>query len=109
MNTGHDGCMSTCHANGAADALRRLESMAMTSDSGLPLNALREQIAFALDFVVHLTREPDGRRQVTEVAEVRDPAAPPEVLTASGELVSLPQRPGRDPNVGPPEADWLDT
>lgn len=109
MNTGHDGCMSTCHANGASDALRRLESMAMTSDSGLPLDALREQIASALDFVVHLTRESGGRRQVTEVAEVRDPAGPPEVLTTSGELVSLPQRPGRDPNVGPPETDWLDT
>ena len=108
MNTGHDGCMSTCHANSAADALRRLESMAMTSDSGLPLDALREQISSALDFVVHLARESGGRRRVMEIAEVRGPSKPPELLTRSGELSALPQWGGRTPNVPPPETDWLE-
>ena len=109
MNTGHDGCMSTCHANGASDALRRLESMAMTSDSGLPLDALREQISSALDFVVHLARESGGRRRVTEIAEVQDPSKPPRLLTRSGALSAMPQWGGRHPNVSPPEMDWLET
>jgi pilus assembly protein CpaF len=70
MNTGHDGSMSTCHANGTADALRRIETMALTSATGLPLAAVREQVLGAIDLLVHVVRGAGGARHVSEVAEV---------------------------------------
>jgi pilus assembly protein CpaF len=70
MNTGHDGSMSTCHANGTTDALRRIETMALTSDTGLPLAAVREQLLGAIDLLVHVVRGAGGARRVSEVAEV---------------------------------------
>jgi pilus assembly protein CpaF len=70
MNTGHEGSLSTCHANGPIDALRRLETMVLMGDVALPLDAVRDQIAAALDLVVQVERGPDGRRAVTAVAEV---------------------------------------
>ena len=70
MNTGHEGSLSTCHANGTADALRRLETMVLGAAAGLPLDAVREQIASAVDLVVQITRSPDGTRRVTAVDEV---------------------------------------
>ena len=69
MNTGHEGSLSTCHANGAADALRRLETMVLMGDVGLPLAAVREQLTSALDVLIVVSRR-GARRRVTEVAEV---------------------------------------
>jgi pilus assembly protein CpaF len=70
MNTGHEGSLSTCHANGPADALRRLETMALTGEVALTLEAVREQVAAAVDLVVQVARRPGGGRAVVEVAEV---------------------------------------
>jgi pilus assembly protein CpaF len=70
MNTGHEGSMSTCHANSARDALRRLETMVLFDDAALPLDAVRAQIAAAVDVVVQLRRLPGGRRAVVQVVEV---------------------------------------
>jgi len=77
MNTGHDGSLSTCHANGPAQALRRLETMALTAGVDLPLRAVRDQLASAIDLLVHVTRRPQGGREVVAVdAVVDDPDAP---------------------------------
>lgn len=70
MTSGHAGSMSTLHANMAMDALNRLETLAMMSKVDLPLHALRSQIASAIDIVVQVTRFNDGRRVLTEIAEV---------------------------------------
>src|SRR5215510_11033913 len=70
MTSGHGGSMSTLHANTAADALHRLETMALMSGVEIPLTALRAQVASAIDVVVQLTRMNDGRRMVTEISEV---------------------------------------
>ncbi len=70
MNTGHRGAMSSGHANSAADMLERLETMAMMAGLGLPADAIRRQIGAALDLVVHLERQAEGGRQVTEVIQV---------------------------------------
>jgi pilus assembly protein CpaF len=70
MTSGHGGSMSTLHANSTADALNRLETMALMSGIEMPLTALRAQVASAIDVVVQLTRLNDGRRVLTEVAEV---------------------------------------
>jgi len=70
MNTGHDGSLSTIHANSARDALSRLEIMMLMSGIELPERALREQISSALDVIVQLTRLTDGTRKLIEVSEV---------------------------------------
>jgi pilus assembly protein CpaF len=70
MTSGHGGSMSTLHANTAADALHRLETMALMSGVEIPLTALRAQVASAVDVVVQLNRMHDGRRMVTEISEV---------------------------------------
>ncbi|HEX8770382.1 MAG TPA: ATPase, T2SS/T4P/T4SS family, partial [Acidimicrobiales bacterium] len=72
MNTGHEGSLSTCHANGPDDALRRLETMVLMGDVGLPLDAVQTQLESALDLVVQVGRGPDGTRRVVAVAEVVD-------------------------------------
>ena len=69
MNTGHEGCLSTIHANSPLDALRRLEALALLAESGLPLAAVRAQLDSALDLVVHLDRT-GGERRVAAVAAV---------------------------------------
>ncbi len=70
MNTGHDGSLSTGHANSAQDMMSRLETMVMTGSEKLPLAAVRQQIASAIDIVVHLSRMRDHSRKVTEISEV---------------------------------------
>jgi pilus assembly protein CpaF len=70
MNTGHDGSMATCHANSVVDALRRLESMVLVAGTGLPLEAIREQIGSSIDVVVHVERGRRGNRRVVDVARV---------------------------------------
>src|SRR4051794_9781689 len=77
MTTGHDGSLSTVHAGSPAEALRRVETLALMADVGLPHAAIREQVADALDLVVHQTRLADGRRRVVAVSEVVRVAAGP--------------------------------
>ena len=77
MSTGHDGSLSTVHAGSPAEALRRVATLALMADVALPHAAVAEQVATAIDLVVHQARRPDGSRAVTEVAEVlRGPAGP---------------------------------
>ena len=70
LNTGHDGALSTVHANSPADALARLETLALMAGVGLPPAAVAEQVRRGIDLVVHLERRRDGARVVSEVAEV---------------------------------------
>jgi pilus assembly protein CpaF len=70
LNTGHDGSLTTVHANSPEDALRRVETLALMAGVGLPHAAVREQVASALDLVVHQARLPDGPRAVELVCEV---------------------------------------
>ena len=74
MNTGHDGSLSTCHANSPTDALLRLESLVLQAAPTWPLAAIRQQLARSIDAVVHVERAADGTRRVTEVAEVAPPS-----------------------------------
>lgn len=71
MNTGHDGSLSTGHANSTRDMLSRLETMVLTGTS-MPLDAIRQQIASALDIIIHLSRLRDRSRRVLEICEVLD-------------------------------------
>ena len=70
LNSGHDGSMTTVHSNSAADALRRIETLALMADVALPHAAVRQQLASALDLVVHLERDRAGSRRAVEVVEV---------------------------------------
>jgi len=70
MNTGHEGSLSTVHANSPRDALRRLETMILLAGVDLPLRAVREQASSAIDLIVHLARDARGRRFVTAITEV---------------------------------------
>ena len=70
MNTGHDGSMSTIHANNTRDALARIENMVQMGNVGLPSRAIRQQIVSAVDLIVQLERQRDGGRRVTQVTEV---------------------------------------
>jgi pilus assembly protein CpaF len=71
MNTGHDGSLTTAHSNSPRDTLARLETMVMMAGMDLPVRAIREQIASAVDLVVHQSRLRDGSRKVTHVTEVQ--------------------------------------
>jgi pilus assembly protein CpaF len=73
LNTGHAGSFSTCHANSATDALRRVETMALMGDVDLSLTGVREQLAATVDIVVVVAKTGAGRRRVVEVAEVLEP------------------------------------
>jgi len=125
MNTGHDGSLSTIHANGCEDAMRRLETLVLLAGVGLPLDAVRDHLAAAVDLVVHIARDAAGHRSVVEVAEVRLPGTgqglPEEpagraagrgdrratrpVADALG-VHALPRRSGREPGAGPPSPAW---
>jgi pilus assembly protein CpaF len=70
MNTGHDGSLSTVHANTTRDAMARLETMVLMAGMDLPERAIREQIASSLDVIVQLVRFSDGRRKIVKVSEV---------------------------------------
>ncbi len=71
MNTGHDGSLTTAHSNGPRDTLARLETMVLMAGMDLPLRAIREQIASAIDVIVHQERMRDGSRRVTSITEVQ--------------------------------------
>lgn len=70
MNTGHDGSMTTVHANSPRDALYRVENMVMMANLSLPLKAIRMQVASALNLLVHIERMRDGIRRVQYIAEI---------------------------------------
>ena len=70
MNTGHDGSLSTGHANSTKDMLSRLETMVLQGAEGLPLEAIRQQIASAIDIIIHLSRLRDKSRKTMEITEV---------------------------------------
>jgi pilus assembly protein CpaF len=78
LNTGHRGALSTVHANGPADAIRRLETLAMMAGLGVPHEVVSEQLANAVELVLHLDREGDERRAV-ELCEVTRVAGAPAV------------------------------
>jgi len=90
LNTGHEGSLSTIHANSPADALARLETLALMADVGLPHAVVADQVTRAVEVVVHQARRRDGRRVVEAIAEV-DPDLPGRVRTvaAAGELHGL--------------------
>jgi pilus assembly protein CpaF len=70
MNTGHEGSLTTIHANSPRDALSRVETLVLTAGVDLPLRAIREQIASAFDLLIQISRLVDGSRRVTHVSEV---------------------------------------
>lgn len=112
MNTGHEGSLSTLHANSTADALRRLETMVLMCDLALPLPAIREQVASSIDLVVQVTRRGDGARQVAAIGEVGaalDGAGRLTVrpLVSNGRLVDLPNRASRVSGGVAPDPAWL--
>jgi pilus assembly protein CpaF len=88
MNTGHDGSLTTIHANAPRDALSRLETLVLTAGIDLPLRAIREQIASAFDLVVQVTRLVDGSRRITHVTEVLGMES--EVITLQDLFVAQP-------------------
>ncbi|HEY6531037.1 MAG TPA: CpaF family protein [Acidimicrobiales bacterium] len=114
MNTGHEGSLSTCHANSPADALRRLETLVLMGDVALPLAAVREQVRSALDLVVQIARRPDGSRSVVAVAEVAPdgdgahPLAVRALTDPDGRLRQLPQRAVRSAATPPADSAWLE-
>lgn len=132
MNTGHEGSLSTCHANGPADALRRLETLVLMGDVALPLPAIREQVRSAIDLVVAIARRPDGTRRVVAVGEVQESATATaqsatigtssgsgsvggsgevevRLLTGpSGALCALPSRSARHVFASAPSPTWLE-
>ena len=71
MNTGHDGSLTTIHSNSPRDTLSRIETMVLMAGFDLPIRAIREQVASAIDCIVHLTRLRDGARRVTHITEVQ--------------------------------------
>ncbi|MCW3016565.1 MAG: type secretion system protein [Solirubrobacterales bacterium] len=80
MNTGHDGSLCTVHANSTRDSLARIETMVLMAGFDLPVKAIRQQVASALDLIVHLERLPDGARRVMAITEV---------LRMEGDIVTL--------------------
>jgi pilus assembly protein CpaF len=106
LNTGHDGSLSTVHANGAPDALARLETLVLLAGVGLPLAAVRAQLGAALDAIVYVARRPGGVRRVETIAEVLadEDRCSTRALYAwrDGALApaASPTRPPRRPDVG---------
>ncbi len=96
LSTGHTGSMSTLHASGPAEALRRLEALVLSASDAAPHEAIRGQVGSAVDAVVHLRRR-GVRREIAEVAEVPDDGDPTAVrpLVIDGRVVADPERPAR--------------
>jgi pilus assembly protein CpaF len=80
MNTGHDGSLTTVHANSPRDSLARVETMVLMAGMELPVRAIREQIASAIDLIIHQTRLKDGSRRITHLTEV---------VSMEGDVISL--------------------
>ena len=97
MNTGHDGSLSTLHANSPRDALARVETMVLMAGFDLPVRAIREQAASAIDLLVHIARGRDGVRRVARVAAVDGMEG--ETVTLS-DIFRFEAEPGSDGAVG---------
>ena len=82
MNTGHDGSLTTLHANGVVDALNRLETMVLMSGLEIPINAIREYIVSAIDIVINIERTTDGKRKITNISEI--------IGLKNGEIITKP-------------------
>lgn len=114
LNTGHDGSLSTVHANGPVDVLPRLETLVLMAGAGLPLVAVRSQIGAAIDSVVHVSRYADGARRVEAIGELAAGRAEtldvrPLFERRGGALVGVgvPARPPRRPDTPPPDDRWF--
>jgi pilus assembly protein CpaF len=114
LNTGHDGSLSTVHANGPVDVLPRLETLALMAGAGLPLLAVRSQIGAAIDAVVHVTRSVGGARRIEAIGELVSGHADmldvrPLFRRRGGSLVAAnaPTRPPRRPGTPPPDGRWF--
>jgi pilus assembly protein CpaF len=88
MNTGHEGSLTTIHANSPRDALSRLETLVLTAGVDLPLRAIREQISSAFDLLVQISRLVDGTRRITNITEVLRMES--EVITLQDIFVAKP-------------------
>ena len=93
MNTGHEGSLTTIHANSPRDALARLETLVMTAGVELPHRAIREQIASAFDLLVQIQRLVDGSRRITHISEV--PGMESDVVTLQDIFVAEPPEEGQ--------------
>jgi pilus assembly protein CpaF len=91
LNTGHEGSLSTVHANSPPDALARLETLALMADVGLPHAVVADQVARGIELVVHQSRRPDGSRVVAAIAEVlpRDGGAAVRVVAEGGQVAEI--------------------
>jgi pilus assembly protein CpaF len=111
MNTGHEGSMSTVHANSPDDALRRIETMVMMGAADLPLPAVRAQVASAVDLVVHVARTSDGSRRVDAIAEVTgvasDDGFATHPLVLDGRVAAGPARAARRRDHGSFDLQWV--
>jgi pilus assembly protein CpaF len=111
LNTGHDGSMSTVHANGPADALSRLETLVLLADAGLPLAAVRAQVVASVDAVVFVARGAHGARRVEAIAEVvsDDQRVRPLFAREAGSVAAIdaPRRDARRPDAPPPSPEWF--
>ncbi len=114
LNTGHEGALSTVHANGPIDALRRLATLALFSGVALPFEAITEQVAAAVDVVVQVERGRSGARAVVAIAEVERErgaiGARPLFVADDGELVpaGAPNRPLRRRDAAMPDESWFE-
>ena len=120
LNTGHDGSLSTVHANGAVESLARIETLVLLAGVGLPIAAIRAQVVSALDVVVHVARLRDGTRRVEAIGELRSGAADDGASSCSGlrlhalferqddglAPVEPPGRVPRRPDAPPPDPGW---
>ncbi|MET0275296.1 MAG: CpaF family protein [Acidimicrobiia bacterium] len=113
LNTGHEGSLSTIHANSAADALTRLETLVLLADAGLPLDAIRAQIAASVDVVVFVARRAGGDRRIETIAEVAPHGSATRVrplfARSDVDLVAAngPMRSARVPDAPPLDARWF--
>jgi pilus assembly protein CpaF len=112
LNTGHDGSLCTIHANSARDALARLETLVLFAASGLPLAAVRAQIAASIDLVVFVSRRAGGRRRIDAIEELHEP--PHEGVRALFErqrdalvAVAAPNRAARSPEAPAVDPRWF--
>lgn len=101
--------MSTCHASSPGDALRRLETMVLLGDVELPLPAVREQVASAVDLLVQVARRAGGQRRVVAVSQVVNSEGgwTLDPLADETGLCALPTEGPRDPLAPPPDPTWL--
>ncbi len=98
MNTGHDGSLTTIHANTPRDALSRVETLVLTGGVELPLKAIREQIASAFDMVVQVSRLVDGTRRITHITEVLRMES--DVVTLQDLFIAKPLEDGEEAAAG---------